>query len=105
MNSSDEQFYASVSEEMEKGEFNKALWTKAFALSGGVEAAAKSHYCRLRVEQLQATAKKLDSTARRAQANEHFKELCWGLCCFGIAMFTNLMLGIAPIDTRIIERR
>ena len=82
----DEQVYASVSEEMEKGEFNKALWAKAFALSGGVEAAIKSHYCRLRVEQLQAAAKKLDSTARRTQAKDHAKDMCWGLLLLVIGM-------------------
>ena len=48
---SDEAF-AIVAKELATGGTDEALWTKAFALQNGNEAATKAHYIRLRVEQI-----------------------------------------------------
>ena len=48
----DESLYETVANEIEAGDIQKGLWTKAFAQSGGNEAQTKALYIQTRVEQL-----------------------------------------------------
>jgi len=49
-------FYEAVSAEMENDKIQKGSWTKAFVESGGNENSTKSHYIRLRAQELLAAA-------------------------------------------------
>jgi len=82
----DEHFYVTVAEELERGQIDKALWTKAFTLSGGEENATKSHYCRLRVEQLHGAVKQQDRSVRLAHVKTHSKQLGFGVFLLAIGL-------------------
>jgi hypothetical protein len=48
----EEKYYQEIADELESGRIDKALWTKATALSGGNENETKSVYIKLRVKKL-----------------------------------------------------
>ena len=50
----DDSFYAQVATEISEERIDRTTWTKAFAQSGGADAATMSLYIRFRVEQLRA---------------------------------------------------
>ena len=52
MNKGDEKFYEMIADELENSTFDRALWTKATALSNGSHDSTKSAYIKLRVKQL-----------------------------------------------------
>lgn len=60
--------YQQVADELERNDVDKALWTKAFAESGGQDSATKAMYIKLRVEILikQAVARAATSTSHPA---------------------------------------
>lgn len=82
----DEQFYAAVADEIARGQIDRALWTKAFALSGGEDNATKSHYCRLRAEQLQKGEKRQTRSVRLAHTKKHALQLGIGLFLLAIGI-------------------
>lgn len=66
----EEEMYAFVAEEMERGEINKALWTKAIAESKNDESQTKSFYIKYRIQKIK------DESFKTSKLKENILAIC-----------------------------
>ena len=102
----DNQLYALIHEEIEKGNLDKGLWTKSFADASGDEKKSQSNYIKYRFQAL----KKIERQKSKYEVKHTIKQIkkdhdvtMWILVTFGILLVLLLLyMGFydAPIERK-----